>query len=421
MMKKYLWMMTVSCALGLFAAGCGKIDTDGDRDNAYTPISLTTKQSALVSDGNAFSYRFIGQIDAYARYKEQTDWFVSPLSLQMALGMLLNGAQGQTANEICRMLGYGDGETAEINNYFRLLLDQLPKLDQKTDLALANAIFHNKSIELKAPFRDAVNKSYDAQLQALDFSKTKSAAGTINDWCKEQTKGMIPSVLDEVDPNALAYLVNALYFKSQWRDKFPKGNTASEKFTREDGSTVKVKMMKLAGSTFNYGENDVYQAVQLPYGNGAYAMTVLLPNKGQTTGDIAARLAKDGGIAFDAENPSVKAIVDLWLPRFETKYHILLNDVLQYMGMNRAFDPFLADFLAMSDRQSHVDFVQQDAAIKVDEDGSEAAAVTVIGVKFNAIGATREVVFHADHPFIYLITEYSTGVVLFAGQYAAGL
>ena len=273
MMKKYLWMMTASCVLGLFAAGCGKIDTDGDRDNAYTPISLTTKQSALVSDGNAFSYRFIGQIDAYARSKEQTDWFVSPLSLQMALGMLLNGAQGQTANEICRMLGYGDGETAEINNYFRLLLDQLPKLDQKTDLALANAIFHNKDISLKAPFRDAVNKSYDAQLQALDFSKTKSAAGTINDWCKKQTKGMIPSVLDEVDPLALAYLVNALYFKSEWQNKFPKGNTATEKFTREDGSTVKVKMMKLAGSTFNYGENDVYRAVQLPYGNGAFAMT----------------------------------------------------------------------------------------------------------------------------------------------------
>ena len=230
---------------------------------------------------------------------------------------------------------------------------------------------------------------------------------------------MIPSVLDEVDPLALAYLVNALYFKSEWQNKFPKGNTATEKFTREDGSTVKVKMMKLAGSTFNYGENDVYRAVQLPYGNGAFAMTVLLPKKGHRVSEIAKRLAQDGGVVGNEWGG--KAIVDLWLPRFETKYHILLNDVLQDMGMNSAFDPNLADLLAMSDRQSHVDFVQQDAAIKVDEDGSEAAAVTVIGVKFNAIGATREVEFHADHPFLYLITEYSTGVVLFAGQYAAGL
>lgn len=417
MMKKYLWMMTASCVLGLFAAGCGKIDTDGDRDNAYTPISLTTKQSALVSDGNAFSYRFIGQIDAYARYKEQTDWFVSPLSLQMALGMLLNGAQGQTADEICRMLGYGDGETAEINNYFRLLLDQLPKLDQKTDLALANAIFHNKNIELKAPFREAVNKSYDAQLQALDFSRTKAAAGTINDWCKKQTKGMIPSVLDEADPFALAYLINALYFKSEWQNKFPKGNTATEKFTREDGSTVKVKMMKLAGVEFHYDENDVYRAVQLPYGNGAFAMTVLLPKKGHRVSEIAKRLAQDGGVVGNEWGG--KAIVDLWLPRFETKYHILLNDVLQDMGMDSAFDPNLADLLAMSERRSHVDFVQQDAVIKVDEEGTEAAAVTVIGVKFNAIGSPLEVEFHADHPFLYLITEYSTGAVLFAGEYAA--
>ena len=221
-MKRFAWLF--AAMLVLVPGSCNELDPEGG-NNPYTSISLTTKQTGYVQAGTAFAWKFIDQVDGHARKEKEKEWFVSPLSLQIALGMLLNGAQNETAAEICRTLGYNEGETAEINAWCKLMLEQLPKVDKKTDLALADAIFYNKKLTLKGPFRNDVTSWYDAQLEALDFSKTKASADVINKWCDKQTKGMIPHVLDEVSPTALAYLVNALYFKSEWAEKFPKGNT----------------------------------------------------------------------------------------------------------------------------------------------------------------------------------------------------
>lgn len=408
-MKKMLWILAAAL-LTLVTLGCGKINNEDDGDNTYTPISLSTKQSGYVTAGNSFAGRLIERVDAYAETEGDDNWFISPLSLQIDLGMLLNGAQGETVTELCNLLGYGAGETAEINAFSKLLLEKLPTIDKKTNVALANAIFYNKDEKIKKAYKDAVSSNYFAYLEALDFSKNSSAK-TINDWCSKQTKGLVPKVIDEVDPGYMAFLINALYFKSEWANKFPKGSTSNESFTREDNATRQVKMMKLDGKKFEYGENDVCQSVRLPYGNGAYGMIVLLPKKGSTVRDIAAALGKEGRIPFGSE-----AEVDLWLPRFESKYHIRLNDVLEQMGMVRSFTG-AADFQAMFDTPSHVDFVQQDTAIQVDEEGTEAAAVTVIATRKNGTGPAPKVVFHADHPFLYLITETSTGAVLFAGKF----
>ena len=411
-MKKIIWLMMVALLLQL-PLSCNRLDPEEDGENPFTPISLSTKQQGYVQAGTQFAWKFLDKVDEQSLQNKEKEWFVSPLSLQIALGLLLNGAQNETAAEICQTLGYNEGETAEINAWCKLMLEQLPKVDKKTDLVLANAVFYNKKLQPKGPYRDAVTSWYEAQLEALDFTKTKASADAINKWCDKQTKGMIPKVLDEVSPNALAYLANALYFKSEWREKFPKGKTENETFTSETGSKSKVKMMKLDGKHFTYGENDLCQAVQLPYGNGNYAMTVLLPKSGHTVRELTASLAKRVPLSYEPE-------VDLWLPRFETKYHIDLNDILCSLGMTRSFNPAQADFLAMFDKPSYVDFVQQDTAIKLDEEGTEAAAVTTIGM----LGASslapprpQKVVFHADHPFLYLITETSTGAVLFAGKY----
>lgn len=408
-MKRFAWLF--AAMLVLLPGSCNELDPEGGK-NPFTPISLTTKQTGYVQAGTAFAWKFIDQVDEHARKEKEKEWFVSPLSLQIALGMLLNGAQNETAAEICRTLGYDEGETAEINAWCKLMLEQLPKVDKKTDLALADAIFYNKKLTLKGPFRNDVTSWYDAQLEALDFSKTKASADVINKWCDKQTKGMIPHVLDEVSPTALAYLVNALYFKSEWSEKFPKGNTTNETFTDEAGQKSQVKMMKLASKEFSYGETDLYQIVRLPYGNGNFAMTVFLPKSGHTVSELTAEMAKGALPRFFGS-----AEVDLWLPRFETKYHIQLNGILCQLGMPSAFNPGKADFLAMSDQPSYVDFVQQDAIVKVDEEGTEAAAVTVIGMEYAAAAPPTKAVFHADHPFLYLITETSTGAVLFAGKY----
>lgn len=413
---KRLLLIVLSVVTTCLAYGCGAIvpDDGDDGDNERKAITLTTKQGEFVQASTRFAYRFLTRIDENELKNGRTEWFVSPLSLQFALGMLLNAAQGETADEICRTLGYGAGETAEINTWSKLMLDQLPALDKKTDLSIADAIFVKKDVTLKAPYVQTVGDYYGAAIENLDFSQTSAAAKHINDWCSKQTKGMVPKVLEKTDPGALAYLINALYFKSEWREKFPKGSTASETFTDEAGNTGKVKMMKLDGKQFIYGENETFQFVHLPYGNGAFVMSVLLPKKGVTVHDVTVQLEKDQTALRFADNTEV----DLWLPRFESKYHIQLNDILSAMGMPRSFRPG-ADFTAMSDRADYVDFVTQDAAVKVDEEGTEAAAVTVIGMVETALPISpKKAVFHADHPFLYLITETSTGAVLFAGKYA---
>lgn len=416
-MKRPFWKSTAVVISLFLLFSCNGLEQEGgknDGNNPYSPIALTTKQTEFVTAGNSFAGRFIDKIDENALKQKQNEWIVSPLSLQLALGMLLNGAQGETAAEICRTLGYGEGETAEINAWAKLMLEQLPKLDKKTDLALADAIFYNKTMTLKAPYKDAVGTSYKATFEALDFTKTKASADVINKWCDKQTKGLIPHVLNEVDPSYLAYLVNALYFKSQWQKKFPKSASGNETFYQEDGSKGKVKMMKQDGQKFQYGETEIWQAIRLPYGNGNFAMTVVLPKEGHTVREISAAMGKGVSVytVWDVE-------ADLWIPRFETQYHIGLNDILKDLGMPQSFTP-KADFKAMSDYASFVGFVQQDAVIKVDEEGTEAAAVTVIGMLTAAapIAPPQKVVFHADHPFLYLITESSTGTILFAGKYS---
>ena len=401
-----------AAALALAATACVNSQNLGDQHNEYKPIELTTKGAEFVQKGEDFTFEFIDRINAEA----EKDYIVSPLSMQFLLGMILNGAQGETAEQIATVLGYGAGEIAQVNEYCLSMLNQLPNLDRKTGIAIANAIYVDEGYGLKDAYKSEVGKYYKAEVANLDFSNGASALKEINGWCKKNTGGMIDKILDEVSPEILAYLLNALYFKGQWKDKFSKSRSAEETFTNEAGTKSQVTMMKTE-KKFPYAENDIYQAVNLPYGNGAYAMTVLLPKKGHTVADISATLRKSDwdGIRYGFDNCEV----DLWLPRFETKYNIKLNDLLSTMGMPDSFDPAKADFKAMSGDALCLSFVQQHAAIKVDEEGTEAAAVSSAGMLKEAAMPMDNAVFHADHPFLYLITESSTGVVLFAGRFSS--
>lgn len=398
-------------ALALAATACVNSQNLGDDHNEYKPLELTTKGAEFVQKGESFTFEFIDRINAEAK----KDYIISPLSMQFLLGMILDGAQGETADQIAGVLGYGAGETAQVNEYCLSMLTQLPKLDKKTKIAIANAIYVDEGYDLKDSFKSEVGKYYNAEIANLDFSKGSEALKEINGWCSKNTNGMIPKILDEVSTDMLAYLLNALYFKGQWKDKFSKSRSAEETFTDEDGAKSQVTMMKTE-KKFPYAESDIYQAVRLPYGNGAYAMTVLLPKKGHTVADVSATLRKSDWESVRYEFNTRE--VDLWLPRFETKYNIKLNDLLSAMGMPDAFDEVKADFKAMSDDALCLSFVQQHAAIKVDEEGTEAAAVSSAGMIKESAMPMDNAVFHADHPFLYLITESSTGVVLFAGRYS---
>jgi len=403
---KNLVSVFAAAAIALVAASCNPAV-----NNPRKELSLNTKAGEYVEKGNNFAIEFTDRINA----AEKKDYIVSPLSMQFLLGMILNGAQGTTADEICDVLGYGAGEIDDVNQFCQSMLEQLPKLDKQTTLSIANAIFVDEGWPLLDSYKSTVGKAYNAKLSNLDFSKGAASAKVINRWCSDQTHGMIDKVLETTDPAMLCYLLNALYFKSQWKEKFNKSNTAEETFTDEAGNKSTVKMMK-QNESFSYQHNDVFKIVRMPYGNGAFSMVALLPQEGKTIANALDEIKESGW--RETLRSMVHCDVDLWLPRFETKYHINLNDILSDMGMPTSFTNS-ADFKAMSDYALKLSFVQQDAVIKVDEEGTEAAAISMAGMmKETAAAPGERVVFHADHPFLYFITEASTGAILFAGRYS---
>ena len=410
-MKHFYMLAAVAALLIMPAASCDKIGSQEDNgDNAYKPLELTTKASTYVQKGGTFTFDFINRVNTEAK----EDYIISPLSMQFLLGMLLDGANGETAAQIAKVLGYGAGEVDDVNQFCLSMLEQLPKLDRKTTLNIANAIFVDDGWPINASYKKDVSKYFQAEVSNLDFTNNDASLKAINGWSNKQTNGMIPKVLDEVDPAMLAYLMNAVYFKSQWVNQFPKESTRKEAFFDEAGDMSEVEMMKMQ-CKLPYYENEMFQLVSMPYGNGAFSMMVLLPNYQTSTADITAYLNKaDWG---KLRNSPRETEVDVWFPKFESKFKIKLNDLLSAMGMPLAFSA--ADFSAMSPAANRLSFVQQDGAIKVDEEGSEAAAVSVAGMEKNAVsvGGPQVALFHADHPFIYLITEASTGAVLFAGKF----
>lgn len=407
-MKHFAIVITL-LAVALGCASCEKEEVEDYSDNTFKKIELTTRSADLAQTGNTFAIDFINRVNK----AEKGDWFVSPLSMQFLLGMLLNGANGQTAAEICDVLGYGEDEVAAVNEFCLSMISQLPDLDKRTKLAIANAIFVNKDYALQDRYKSVVSKYYDAQVTNADFSKGSATTKAINKWCSDHTNGLITKIIDNVNTQMLAYLLNAVYFKSQWKEKFNKGNTVKESFTQEGGASTTVQMMR-TGRKFLYQDNDMFQAVRLPYGNGVFGMYVILPAEGKTISDVTGFISGENWKEF--LRSMVMCDVDLWLPKFETNFEISLNKLLSDMGMPSSFIAGKADFTAMSNSAMCLSFVKQKAAIKVDEDGTEAAVVSITGMD-TAAAPGQHVVFHADHPFLYMITETTSGAILFAGKY----
>lgn len=407
---KHLVLLFAFATIIVGSISCEKIGDEDIQDNPYKKLSLTTRSADFASKGNAFAFNYIDRVNDAV----EGDFFISPLSMQFLLGMVLNGAREQTADEICSVLGYGKGEIDAVNDYSLSMLKQLPDLDKRTNLTIANAIFVNKKYSLLNSYKTDVGKYYEAEVENLDFSNNSSSTKAINKWCSDHTKGLVPEIIDQVDPRILSYLLNAMYFKSQWKEKFPKGSTSKETFTDERGEKTTVQMMKNE-KRFAYQDDDVIRAVCLPYGNGAYSMTVILPADGKTLSDVTDYLEMKTWEDF--QRRMVMCVVDLKLPKFETKFEINLNDILSAMGMPSAFDAGKADFKAMSDAAICMSVVKQKAAIKVDEEGTEAAVVSMSGMAMAAFPGDH-IVFHADRPFLYLITESSTGAILFAGKFS---
>ena len=379
-------------------------------DNPRHDISLTEEERQLVKSNNDFAIRLFRQA------RDEKSSVISPLSITYALGMMNNGAAGQTQQEINDVLGFGEAGADGINQFCRKMLSESGTLDKETRVDIANTIYVNShwGIELQAPFVQKANEYYDAQPETRDFYDGVTR-DVINQWSSDHTEGMVKEILskDEFDKDTESYLLNALYFKGPWTTKFDPNNTVEELFN----GVEMVPMMHIprnefvmAGAEFEYTSNDLYQAIKLPYGNEAYQMTVILPQPDKTIDDV---LDKMDGQNWQFHGRGT--IVDLKLPRFETEASTDLKPVMSALGMPTAFILDLAEFPDFCNMPTFIGLMKQVAKINVNEEGTEAAAVTVIGAETSGMPGTAD--FHATRPFIYIISERSTGIIFFIGQY----
>ena len=424
-------MLILALALGSFVAACSSSETIEDVGgpkyvNMYQevkPVQLTAEQTVFANDNNAFTLNFFQSLNEKMKNRSIV---CSPLSITYVLSMVNDGATGTTEQELERTLGFHKGGIQAVNDYCKNLIDNLPHVDEKVQLNIANAIFVNDKYQLRKQFQQDMANYYDAKAEALDFS-SPSTLGRINGWCDEKTRGMIPTILERVEPLTVSYLLNAIYFKAEWASMFEKNETREETFTTPDGET-RVPLMH-QNVYMNYLRNDQYAAVSIPYGNGQWMMTVMLPEDGKTTDDVISSLAASGWSTDFLKNPLREArryAVDLKLPRFETAFDTDdaggLIELLKGMGIRRAFDGNSAEIPNMCENGNlYISMMKQKAKIKVNEEGSEAAAVTIAAVNFtSAVADTQEppkATFHANRPFVYVIHEQSSGVILFVGKF----
>ncbi len=389
------------------AVSCSSPADDGPVPPAKT-IELTTRGAQKVAADNAFAFDFFRQTIATAPDDKKANAFVSPLSLTMALGMLYNGTSPEAAAEMAEALGMGDFTAQEINDHYRTLMDALLQADPRTALAIANSIWAREGYQVKPPFYDVNREYYNAEVRSLPFDQ--AAVDAINKWCADNTNNRIPKILDVIPTDVVMYLINAVYFKGQWKFKFNKAETRDTNFYLADGSTRSVKMMSLSNGTIpSYGDERV-KCVDLPYGNGAFSMMIMMPSRmDDSLDDLVASL--DGDMYSEIVDGLYDKSWPVSIPRWKQECEFGLNDAVANLGIRRIFGEGSLTGIN-DDPRLVVSEIRQKTFVEVNEEGTEAAAVTIVGIETTSVPPS----FIADRPFLYLIRERSTGAILFMGR-----
>ena len=398
------------------AAGCaGAAPTEPGSPPAELqalPRPLTSSEQRIVDAGNDFSFALFRRL---SEAQPGSGVFVSPLSASMALGMTMNGAAGATFDAMRQTLGFGSTDEQQINGGYHGLLALLRGLDASTQLEVANSIWYRQDLAVNPSFLQTTRSAFDAEVRALNFADAPGTLAAVNGWVNDKTHGKIPSILESVDPSDVMYLLNAIYFKGSWRDRFDPRQTRDASFHAADGSTQPAKLMHRQAAML-YGSTSRFQAAELPYGNGAFAMTILLPSDGTNIDDFTASLNRSDWNSWTAQLKTQEVILDL--PRFTLSYERMLNDDLSAMGMGIAFDRQRADFSRIAsvsaDQRLFISFVKQKAYVDVNEEGTEAAAVTIVGIGVTSAPAIPTM--RVDRPFVFVIRERLSGTVLFMGK-----
>lgn len=378
-----------------------------DKDYEPAPLNLPQKAGLIISSDNSFG------LDLYAKLAAEavpgTNLMISPLSVSQALSMTYNGASGDTKTameEALRMAGYNRDELNELN---KALISALVAHDQKVTISVANSIWYRQEYTVLPDFISRNQAYYNAEVRPVDFA----AAGCkdlINSWVSEKTNKKITEIVDQINPESFMFLINAIYFKGAWTNEFDKKKTDRQAFYPETGNEIQVDMMhqKLDLNMFS---NETFKSVELPYGKGNWRMFLFLPEAGKAVSDIENLLSADNWNSWLNQYDTVHE-VQLSLPRFTFSYDESLKKSLSAMGMEIAFTD-MADLSGiLPEGGLLITDVKHKTFIEVNEEGTEAAAVTSVEVGLTSAG--NYISF--NRPFLFAIAEKSTGAILFVGR-----
>jgi serpin B len=402
----------LAISLVVLLSACGT-PTDQDGVPALLtelPRPLSTNETRIIDAANAFAFELLRE--STRKLPTDSNAFLSPLSASMALGMALNGAKGETFTAMQTTLRLTGMTEQEINEGYRDLVGLLGTLDSRTQIKIANSMWGHQTFPLDPIFIDKGKTYFDAKVETVDFA-SPSALTTINDWVKKATNEKIPKLIDQIAREEILFLVNAIYFKGTWRQAFDPKDTRDGPFQGADGRARNAALMSQT-DTLRYDETPDFQAVELLYGNGSFAMTVLLPKPGRTPADVLEGLTPAAWSELRGRFQVNQ--VHVTLPRFRMDYSRKLAGDLTALGMGIAFDRERADFSGIADVGSERLFltrVDQKTFVDVNEEGTEAAAATAVGV--GVTSAPLIIEMRVDRPFLFAIHERLSGAVLFLG------
>ena len=376
--------------------------------------NLPEKSAQLINADNAFGLELFSRVASQA--EKNTNSTVSPLSVSLALAMTYNGAQGETKTEMEKAMKLSGLSPEQINNSHKALVAALQSGDPQVVLEIANAIYYHQGFTVLPDFVSANRNFYNAEVNSLNFANTAEALETINGWVAQNTHDKIPTIIDTINPALRMILLNAIYFNGIWKNKFGGRDTHNYPFYFADGTQKDVATMKLETS-LEYMSNELFSAVNLPYGKGQFQMIVLLPNEGKTTKNLISELKMDNWQKWMKSFEAAKPVV-VNMPRFKFSWGLKLNDILQSMGMNQAFVKETANFSGISGgKDLYIGYVIHKTYIDVNENGTEAAAVTAVGMFTTSVGEPDlRKYFTVNRPFLFAITEKTTGAILFIGE-----
>jgi serine protease inhibitor len=400
-------ILLVITAIILLFAGCSK-----NQDNLPTEpvqIPLTSAQTALVGTSNTFAFDIFKEIINDSQNSENV--MISPLSISYALSMTLNGANGATRDSMLKALRVSGITLDEINGSYKNLTDALTSVDQRVAISIANSVWVEKNFTVKTPFINTLKDDYAADTRQFDITDPNVVV-PINTWISDKTNGLIPKMLNELQDNTVMLLINAIYFKGKWKSEFEKSNTDNATFYKPAG-TISTPMM-FQEDEFKVFDGDGFKIGEFPYGQGNFVMDIILPDANDGVASLLPLITSASFESWIGQLQSQKIL--LYIPKFKYEYKKDLKEILTDMGMGIAFSDN-ADLSNISDISLLINEVKHQTFIETNEEGTEAAAATVVGIGETSAGPPR-FVFNANHSFIYIIRETTTNSILFMGKVA---